>query len=86
MDDMKDFGLWSLGSKSNEQLKVIDDLNDSGSHQFKPLDVVNHLGLWMTLTTLGREFSTLDTMNTLGLWLTWTTLGHKLRALDAMKN
>ena len=48
----------------------MNDMNDLGSYQFKPLDVVNHLGLWMTLTTLGREFSALDTMNTLGLWLT----------------
>ena len=26
MDDMKDFGLWSRGSRRNEQLKVIDDI------------------------------------------------------------
>ena len=63
----------------------MDDLNDLGFHQFRPLDVVNCLGLWMTVTTLGRELSALDTMNTLGLWLTRTTLGCKLRILDAMK-
>ena len=27
----------------------MDYMNESGSCQFKPLDVVNHLGLWMTL-------------------------------------
>ena len=48
----------------------MDDMNDSRSCQFKPLDVVNHLGLWMTLTTLGHELSTVDTMNTSRLWLT----------------
>ena len=45
----------------------MDVLNDLGSHQFRPLDVVNHLGLWMSLTTLGDELSALDTMNTSGL-------------------
>ena len=45
-------------------------MNDSGSYQFRPLDVVIRLGLWMTLTTLGRELSALDTINTSGLWLT----------------
>ena len=69
MDDIKDFGLWTRGSRRNEQLRVMDDMNDSRSYQFKPLDVVNQLGLWMTLTTLGHELSALDTMNTLGLWL-----------------
>ena len=64
----------------------MDDMNDSRSCQFKPLDAMNLLGLCMTLTTPGRELSALDTMNTLGLWLTWMTLGHKLKALDAMKN
>ena len=45
-------------------------MNELGSHQFKSLDVVNRLGLWMTLMTLSYELITLDTMNTLGLWLT----------------
>ena len=48
----------------------MDDMNDSRSCQFKPLDFVNRLGLWMTLTTLGRELSIVDTMNTSRLWLT----------------
>ena len=45
MDDMKDFGLWALGFRRNEQLKAMDDMNDSRSYQFMPLDVVNCLGL-----------------------------------------
>ena len=48
----------------------MDDMNNLGSSQFRPLDVVNRLGLWMTLMTLDHELSTLDTMNTSGLWLT----------------
>ena len=63
MIDMKDFRLWAQGSKSNEQLKVMDDMNELGYSQFRPLNAMNHLGLWMTLTTLGRELSALDTMN-----------------------
>ena len=63
----------------------MDDMNDLRSCQFRPLDAVNHLGLWMTLMTPGHELSTLDTMNASGLWLTWTTLCRKLKALDAMK-
>ena len=48
----------------------MDDMNDSGSYQFRPLDIVIYLRLWMTLTTSGHELSALDTMNTSGLWLT----------------
>ena len=61
-------------------------MNDCRSCQFRPPNVVNHLGLWMTLTTLSRELNVLDTMDTSGLWLTSMTLGRKLRALNAMKN
>ena len=86
MDDMKDFGLWDQDFKSNEQLRVMDDMNDSRFYQFKPLCVMNCLGLQMTLINPSHELSTLDTMNTSGLWLTWTTLGCKLKNLDAMKN
>ena len=82
MNHMVDFRLWA----QNEELRIMNDMNDLGSYQFKPLDVVNHLGLWMTLMTLGCEVSVLDTMNTLGLWLTSMTLGCKLRALDIMKD
>ena len=48
----------------------MDDMNDLRSRQLNPLDVVNCLGLWMTLMTLSHELSALDTMNTSGLWLT----------------
>ena len=86
MDDMKDFGLWAQDFKSNEQLRVMDDMNASRFYQFKPLCVMNCLGLQMTLITPSHELSTLDTMNTSGLWLTWMTLDRKLKALDVKKN
>ena len=31
MDDMNESGLWALGSRCYEQLKVVDDINDSWS-------------------------------------------------------
>ena len=37
-------------------------MNDSRSYQFSPLDAMNYLGLWMTLTTPGCELCALDTM------------------------
>ena len=58
----------------------MDDLNELGSHQFRPLDVVNYLGLWMTLMTLGRELRALDAMNNLGLWMTKATPSGELKA------
>ena len=42
MDYMSYYGLWAQGSKWYEQLKVVDDMNDLGSHELKPLDVINH--------------------------------------------
>ena len=42
----------------------MNDTNDSGSYQFRLVDAMSRLGLWMTLTTMGRDLSTLDTMNT----------------------
>ena len=49
---------------------ALEAMNNSGSYQFKPLNFVNCLGLWMTLTALDHELSALDTMDTSGLWLT----------------
>ena len=61
-------------------------MHNSGSYQFRALDAVNCLGLWMTLITLGHELSALDTMDISELWLIGMTMGRKLRALDAMNN
>ena len=58
-------------------------MDDLGSHELRPLDVMNKSRLWMILTilhhelkvvddimTLGHELMALDTMSSSGLWLT----------------
>ena len=67
-----------------DQLKVVDDKNDSGSRELRPLDSMTSSGLWMTWMILGHETMALKAMNCLGLWMTSMTLGHELKALDAM--
>ena len=64
----------------------MDDKNNSGSHELKPLNVINSLGLLMTWATLGRELRALDSMNNLGLWMKWITSAHELKALNTMNN
>ena len=48
----------------------MDGINDSGSHELIPLDVVNNLGLMMTLMILGPKPMILNAMNRSELWLT----------------
>ena len=38
MDDMRYFRSLAQGSRCYEQLKVVDDLNDLGSCELRPLD------------------------------------------------
>ena len=45
-------------------------MNDLGSYDPRPLDVVNNLGLRMIRTILGCEPMSLNVMNNLGLWMT----------------
>ena len=45
--DMKDFGSQTQCFKSNEQLRVMDDMNDSGSYELMPQDAMNCSRLWM---------------------------------------
>ena len=33
---MNDFGSWAQGSRFYDQLKVVDDMNDSGFRELKP--------------------------------------------------
>ena len=37
--------------------------------ELRTLDVINSLGLWITLATLGRELKALDAMSNTRLWL-----------------
>ena len=66
----------------------MDGINDSGSHDLKPLDAMNNSGLRMIIMILGPMPMTLNDMNRSELWMTWMTLGHelKLRAMVDMKN
>ena len=70
MVGMKDSGSSGHGSKSIKQLRVVDFMNDSGSRELKPLDVMNHSGQLMILMILYHEVKPLDAMKSLGLWIT----------------
>ena len=67
---MKDFELFGSGSRCYEQLRVMDEMNDSGSHDHKPLDAMNNSSLRMIQTILGCKPMTLDVKNSLGLCMT----------------
>ena len=63
MDDMGHSRLWDQSSRCYKVLKVMDEMNDSGSHELKPLDVMNYLGSWMIWMILCHELKPLDDMN-----------------------
>ena len=84
--DMNDFKSWTQGFKCYEKLRVVDDMNNLGSCELRPLDAMNNLGIRMIWMILGHEPMSLDVMNNSGLWMIWTTLSHELRALDAMNS
>ena len=46
----------------------MDDVNKSGSHELRPLDSMNNIGLRMIQMILGHEPMILNAMN-LGLWM-----------------
>ena len=48
MVNMKDSTPCAQGSRCYEQLKVLDDMNDSRSHDLRPLDAMNNSRLKMT--------------------------------------
>ena len=56
---------------------VVDNMNE---------DVMNSLGFYFTLTTLGCELKALDDMNNSKLWLRGISLSHELSTLDAINN
>ena len=63
MDDMSYYGLLAKGFECDDQLKVVDDMNDSGSHELKPLDTMNCLGMWIIWMILRHELKPLDDLN-----------------------
>ena len=69
----------------NQELKVVDDMNDSGFWS-KGYRYYNILRLWLTWTTIGRAFKALNVVNSSRLSMIWATLGLQLRALDTMSS
>ena len=51
---------WALDA---EQLRVVDDKNDSRSHELKVTNALDSLGLWIIWKILGRELRALVAMN-----------------------
>ena len=54
---------WNQSSRFYKELKVMDDMNDSGSHELKPLDAMNYSRLRMIWMILHDELKPLDDMN-----------------------
>ena len=46
---------FAYGSRCYEQLKVVDDTNNSRSNELRPLDGMNNSGVWMIWTILDCE-------------------------------
>ena len=47
MDDVNDSGSYAKSSQCYEQLRVMDDINDSASRDLKALNVMDSSGWWM---------------------------------------
>ena len=69
MVDLNDFGLLAQGFRCYEQLIVMDDMNNSGFYELRPLDAMNNIGLWMIQMIVGIEPMTLNVMNNSKLWI-----------------
>ena len=67
---MNDFGSCVQGYKSNEQLRAMDDMNNSGCCELKPQDAINNSWLRMILLILGCEPMTLIAINSSELSMT----------------
>ena len=60
---MDESGSWAQGFRFYEQLRVVDDMNDLGSHELKPLNAMNNLGLGMIWTIISHELMALNVKN-----------------------
>ena len=61
-------------------------MNDSVSHDLRPSDAMNGLGLRFISMILGHEPMSLNFMNNSRLWMKLKTPSHEVRALDAIKS
>ena len=64
---MKDSKSYAHGSRYYEQLKVLDEMNDSRSRYLRLLDAINNSRSRITRMILGYEPMTLNAMNSSGL-------------------
>ena len=62
---MNDSASLAQASKCYVQVKVADDMNDSRSHELRPLDAMNSSGLWKH-----ERLQVVSSMNSLRLWMT----------------
>ena len=63
--DMNDSRLSTQGFGCYEQLKAMDDMNNSGCCEIKPQDAMNNSWLKMILMSLGHKPMTLIAINSL---------------------
>ena len=61
-------------------------MNDSVSHDLRPLDAMNSSRLRMISMVLGCKPMSSNAMNNSGLWMKLKTLSHEVRAPDAIKS
>ena len=73
--------LWAQGCRYYEQVKVMDDMNDLGSRDLRPLDAMNSSGLWKN-----DWLHVVSYTNNLRLLMTWITQDYELWALDVKNN
>ena len=87
---MNNLGLWITWTTPHcelyEQVRDVDDMNDSMSHELRALDAMDNSRMWRTWTTLGDKLKALNVGNNSRLWLTWTTQGHELKVINVMNN
>ena len=48
VDDINDYGSYAKGFKCYEQLKAVDDVNNSRSYELMALNAMNNSRLWIT--------------------------------------
>ena len=73
--------LLSQVSRCYKQVKVVDDMNDSRSHEIRPLNAMNRSGL-----RKHERLQVVSFMNSLRLWITWTPQDLELWDLDVKNN
>ena len=73
MDDMNNYRSWAQGFRYYKKLRamvdlsnIVDDMNDLGSCELRPLDTMNNSNLLMLWMILCHELKVLDDMNDFG--------------------